>query len=627
MTVFKLPDLGEGLPDAEIVSWLVKEGDEVCEGDNMVEMSTAKAVVEVPVPYSGKIIKLHGGPGDVIKTGAPLVTFQLEGEEAVKEEPEAAPKADPEAKKEESRQEPEPRGAGEVFKLPDLGEGLPDAEIIKWLIKQGDIVTEGDNMVEMSTAKAVVEIPAPFSGKVIKLYGGPGDVIKTGAPLIEIDTGGKAAPAAEPEVKLIKEAKGDSGTVVGAVVIGDEVTSETRADAAGIKASAAVRAQARKLKIGLASITGTGPDGAITLADLKKGGAPAKAAPAAPAAPATPETPEIPGDVSISPSAKATARALDLDVSGIVPKQGRKVVTKGDVLRAARARMAGEVSPSVMRVATSREVKAAPKVREVARAKGIDLKTLSPTGHLGNITLDDVIKSSSGAPVPAVAQPYSRPARPYEVSGKAEKLVGPRRFMAQGMARASSEVCHTSIFDEAPISAWPKGADITVRIMRAIIAACYAEPALNAWFDGENMEKTTHKHVNLGVAVDNPRGLFVPVLKGADDMDGPALRAELNRLRGAISDGSIKMGEMSGATITLSNFGMIAGRFATPIVSPPEVAIVGIGGLFEKLVMTEKGIENQRVMPVSITFDHRACSGGEAARFLSAILADLTLAY
>jgi len=163
--------------------------------------------------------------------------------------------------------------------------------------------------------------------------------------------------------------------------------------------------------------------------------------------------------------------------------------------------------------------------------------------------------------------------------------------------------------------------------MRAIIAACYAEPALNAHFDGENMTKTTYPNVNLGVAVDNPKGLFVPVLKGADGMDSAALRAELNRLRIAIDNGSIKMDEMSGGTITLSNFGMIAGRFATPIVSPPEVAIVGIGGLFEKLVMTEKGIENQHVIPVSITFDHRACSGGEAARFLAAVLADLTLAY
>ena len=622
MTVFKLPDLGEGLPDAEIVSWMVKEGDQVTEGDTMVEMSTAKAVVEVPAPHTGKIIKLHGGPGDVILTGAALVTFQVDGEEVVEDAAEEAPKAKLAPKKEAPAPKAATIGTGEVFKLPDLGEGLPDAEIVKWMIAVGDDVSEGDFMVEMSTAKAVVEVPSPFTGKVVKLYGGPGDVILTGAPLIEINTGSKpAAVAKEPEMKPIKEAKGDSGTVVGAVVVGNTVTSETRSDAAGIKASAAVRAQAKKMKIDLASVQGTGPDGTISLGDLKAGGTPDITAPA------SAETPKTPDDVSISPSAKATARALGLDVSGVSPKAGRKVITKGDVLRAAKAEMAADGAQNVVKVATAKEVKAAPKVRELAKNKGVDLRGVAPTGHAGNITLDDVIKSSMGAAAVHPGQPYVRPTRPYEPSGKPEKVIGPRRVMAQGMAKASSTVCKTSLFDEATISAWPKGTDITARIMRSIIAACYAEPALNAHFDGEAMEFTTHPFVNLGVAVDSPKGLFVPVLKGAESMDGAGLRAELNRLRGAISDGSITLAEMSGGTITMSNFGMIAGRFATPIVSPPEVAIIGIGGLFEKLVMTEKGIENQRVMPISLTFDHRACTGGEAARFLGAILADLTLGH
>ena len=199
--------------------------------------------------------------------------------------------------------------------------------------------------------------------------------------------------------------------------------------------------------------------------------------------------------------------------------------------------------------------------------------------------------------------------------------------MAEAMAKAGAEVCLTSIIDEISIARWPEATDITVRLMRSVVAAAFAEPALNAWFDGGKLEKTLHPHVHLGVAVDSPKGLFVPVLKNADALDGQALRAELNRLRKAIAESRIKLAELTGATLTLSNFGMIAGRFATPIVSPPEVAIVGIGGVFEKLVMTEKGIENQRFIPVSVTFDHRACTGGEAARFLRACLNDLALAF
>ena len=241
---------------------------------------------------------------------------------------------------------------------------------------------------------------------------------------------------------------------------------------------------------------------------------------------------------------------------------------------------------------------------------------------------DRALKADFKVSAPAVASgPYVRPARAYEVTGEPEKFVGPRRIMAQAMAKASNEVCHTSIFDEADIDSWPKGTDITVRIMRSIIAAAMAEPAVNAWYDGEAQEKTIHKHINLGIAVDSPKGLFVPVIKNADALSNNDLRAELNRLRTAIAEGKIQPKDMSGATITLSNFGMIAGRFATPIVSPPELAIVGIGGLFEKLVMTDKTIENHRMMPVSLTFDHRAATGGESARFLAAILSDLELTH
>lgn len=625
MTDFKLPDLGEGLPDAEIVAWKVKEGDSIEEGETMVEMSTAKAVVEVPAPYSGKITKLHGGPGDVIKTGAVLVTFQLAGDEAPKETPKKEEKQEtPKVKAEEKPENVSKGGGGEVFKLPDLGEGLPDAEIVSWKVKEGESITEGETMVEMSTAKAVVEVPAPFSGKVLKLHGGPGDVIKTGSALIEIDTGGKAKseekPETKPKIQPIEEAKGDSGTVVGAVVIGDEVTSETRADASGVKASAAVRAQARKLRVDLKTVKGTGPDGLIRMADVKQA-----AEGGGEKAPETPSRPAAGGDVPVSPAAQTAARGLGLDISSVAPEPGAKMVTKADVFRTARESLSqGAPAKAAAPVATSKDVKAAPKVRAVAAKRGIDLKSIKASGHAGNITMADL--EGAGGSVPETGE-YARPERAYEVSGEAQKLTGPRRVMAQAMAKAHSEVVKTSIFDEVSLSRWGQKQDITVRIMRSVIAATFAEPALNAWFDGEKLEKTAHKSVHLGMAVDSPKGLFVPVIKDADKRDAGDLRQELNRLRKAIEEGTIKTSEMSGATITISNFGMIAGRYATPIVSPPEVAIVGFGGLFEQLVMTEKGIENQRFIPVSLTFDHRASTGGEAARFLAAIMNDLALAF
>jgi 2-oxoisovalerate dehydrogenase E2 component (dihydrolipoyl transacylase) len=629
MTDFILPDLGEGLPDAEVVKWLVKEGDFITEGDDMVEMSTAKAVVEVPSPYTGRVVKLHGGIGDVINTGNALVSFEVEGETVVITDNTPGTGS---IVKDTSGEETHSEDGTETFILPDLGEGLQDAEIVTWSVKVGDKIEADDLMVEMSTAKAVVEVPSPFTGIVVRLYGGPGDVINTGDPLIKIITSGgavkiKSAPKAD-------EKPVDSGTVVGAVQVGNEVKSESTTSTDGVKAGAAVRALARKAKIDLKSLQGTGNDGEITFGDVRA----AESGVISPSDVSNKPTSTIPkGDVRVGPSAKSLADELGIDLSDVTPSGPKGTVTKKDVLALVKASMSGAPASKMQShamggdasITAGKAIMAAPKVRAYARDKGLDISKVEASGHEGSVTIEDV-NNALKADFTVETVPsgiYNKPARAYEPSGNPERLVGPRRVMAQGMAKANAEVCHTSIFDETNIASWPKGTDITVRIMRSIVAACMVEPALNAIFNGETYEKTILKNINLGVAVDSPKGLFVPVLKEAENADPKALRAELDRLRAAISDGKITPKEMSGTTITLSNFGMIAGRFATPIVSVPQVAIVGIGGLFTKLVMTEKGIEDCRHIPVSLTFDHRAATGGEAARFLGAMLADLNLKF
>ena len=636
MTDFKLPDLGEGLPDAEIVQWLVAEGDRIEEGQPMVEMSTAKAVVEIPSPYTGTVVKLHGGPGEVIDTGAVLITFALEGEEiTASEKAEVLSTSDRQDELAESAGTDEP-DLGEVFLLPDLGEGLPDAEIVQWLVAEGDAVEEGQDMVEMSTAKAVVEVPAPFTGTVSKLFGQAGDVIQTGKPLVAIATGAapKAKTDTESEPQGKQKASEKAASVVGAMEVGDQIKAESTIGADGIKTGAAVRALARKRQIDLGTLAGTGPDGEVTLADVR-------AAPDGRTATAS-EVPQAQRQAAgkagtgapIGPAARSLAGSLGIDPSDIAPTGPRGSVSKQDVLETARSRMSGGAlalqSSGDASLAAGKGIKAAPKVRAYARDLGLDIRAARASGPQGSVTTGDVdvaLKAANEALLGdfRAGGAYKRPERAYEVSGRAERLVGPRRVMSQAMAKASSEVCHTSLFDQADIAGWAERSDITGRIMRAVIAASMVEPAINAWFDGKSLEKTIHQEVHLGVAVDSPKGLFVPVVKNADSLAPDDLRAELNRLRTAIADGSIKAAEMSGGTLTLSNFGMIAGRFATPIVMPPEVAIIGIGGLFNQLVLVGEYVEEHRHMPVSLTFDHRAATGGEAARFLAAMIADLSL--
>ncbi|WP_240125767.1 dihydrolipoamide acetyltransferase family protein [Thermomonas alba] len=436
------------------------------------------------------------------------------------------------------------------FFLPDLGEGLPDATIVEWYVKEGDIIRLDENLVSMETAKAVVDVPSPVSGKVLKLAGGPGDVIATGALLAEFeidpslpqraegqDTGHHhhaatepAAPAAPAPAPAAKAQPQDAGTVVGAMQVGDTVVSEAAVAVGGVKAVPAVRAMARKLGVDLARVRPSGPDGTVTMDDVKRAAADGSAK-----AGATPAR-------SVAAAAPVTA--------------------------------------------------AAPLQRSALSQSGKPMRTQPP----------------------GVA-----------ASGQPEQLKGVRRNMARVMADAHAKVVPTTLVDDADLHAWIGKQDITARLVRAIVAACKAVPALNAWFDGEALSRTLHPHVDIGIAVDTDDGLFVPALRNADMLDARGIREGINRLRSQVESRTIPASELTGYTISLSNFGMFAGRYATPVVVPPCVAIVGAGKLCHDVVAVIGGIEVHRRLPISLTFDHRACTGGEAARFLKALLDDLAL--
>jgi pyruvate dehydrogenase E2 component (dihydrolipoamide acetyltransferase) len=465
-----------------------------------------------------------------------------------------------------------------TFHLPDLGEGLPDATVVEWFVKEGDVVRLDAPLVSMETAKAVVEVPSPYSGRVLKLFGGAGAVIETGAPLVQVeldaalpqraeaqDTGhhhgpsktqtsdhatvGQPAPddggrvVASDEGGEIKAggARQDAGTVVGAMESSDRVVAEQAVAVGGVKAVPAVRALAKKLGVELSRVRPSGEGGVVTLADVKAAAANgttrgAANAPQAPAAAAAPR-PAAPAATAV-PAAESGARTA-------------------------------------------------------LSAAGQPMRTAPP----------------SAAPV----------------LGQPEQLKGVRRNMARVMADAHAKVVPTTLCDDADLHAWQPGNDITVRLLRALVRACKAVPALNAWFDGDNLTRTLHPHVDVGIAVDTEDGLFVPALRNADVLDAAGLRQAINRLRDGVKSRSIAPEELRGYTISLSNFGVFAGRYATPVVVPPCVAIVAAGKLRHELVPVMGGVETHRLMPLSLTFDHRAATGGEAARFLKAMLDDLAL--
>jgi len=414
------------------------------------------------------------------------------------------------------------------FNLPDLGEGLQEAEIVRWHVAVGDQVEVDQPMVAMETAKAVVEVPSPWGGVILALHGKPGDTIATGAPLVDFQAEGTGA----------------------------EPPSTAQPAAATASAPSAHAAQA-------------------TGAALARGGVVGH----------MPETDQV---------------------LGTAPQPG-------------------------IRAAGQRRNRVVPAARELARRLGVDVDALSGSGAAGLVTLDDVLAAQPAAasepvaPMPRITSAL-RPAiadGDTASSGEMEVLRSLRRAMAQSMTLARDSVMECTVFDDADIEGWLQGGDYTVRLLRAIAAGCRAEPGLNAWFDGSTHGRRLFNPIHVGIAVDTADGLLVPVIRDAGKRDAAALRTEVNRLKNGARDRTLPASDLRDFTIMLSNFGVMAGRYATPVVVPPAVAILGAGRISRDVVAVDDRVEAHRRIPLSLTFDHRCVTGGEAVRFLAAVIEDL----
>ena len=378
-----------------------------------------------------------------------------------------------------------------IFKLPDLGEGLQEADIREWLVKVGDEVKVDQPLVSVETAKAVVEVPSPMTGRIAKLCAADGDTVEVGKPLVEFE--GNEAVQARPAPATVKtdaesEAIRDTGVVVGAMKQGNEVVAEkaTRVGTAGgLKVTPAVRALAHRLNVDLTIITATGPEGMITAADVQR-----------------------------------------------------------------------------------------------------VHKVLSEVGPL-------------------------------------EKLRGPRKAMANSMSQARDEIAPATVTDDAVLHAWQGKQDLTMRLLRGLVAGCKREPSLNAWYDQHDIGRRVLGKIHVGMAVDTDEGLFVAVLQDVANRDEASLRAGLVKMKEAAQSRTMPPEELRGYTITLSNFGRFGGKYATPVVVPPTVAIIAAGSIRDAVVPIDGQIAIAKILPLSVSFDHRCVTGGEATRFLLAMIEDL----
>ncbi|MDP5210494.1 dihydrolipoamide acetyltransferase family protein [Microbulbifer sp. 2205BS26-8] len=394
-----------------------------------------------------------------------------------------------------------------IFTLPDLGEGLPDAVVREWHVSEGSSVAAHESLVTVETAKALVEVPAPWGGKVEKLFAEVDETVNVGDPLVGFTGTGEGEVEAQPGPGA------------------NEVVPEP------VQATAEEHAQ---------------EDSGTVVGSLEQGEAVLEAEPQ--------------------------------------QEQGPR------------------------RFAT-------PSVRALARRLGVDLQRLSKDG--ARVTAAQVCAAAGSRP----QTPAETAVKPVAAS-EAAAMSPARRAMGLSMSRARDQVAQITLCDDADISNWWGSAPALLRLIRALQAACIAEPNLNALYrDDQLIPQAT---INIGLAVDSPRGLFVPVLRDVAAHSDEALLQAVADFKQQARETGIAQSDLQGGSILLSNFGAIAGRYATPLVLPPTVAIVGAGRVCQGVVVVDRWPAMRPLLPLSVSADHRAVTGGELARFLQALLQALS---
>jgi len=448
------------------------------------------------------------------------------------------------------------------FKLPDLGEGITEGQIVRVLCAVGDRIAEDQAILEVETDKAAVEIPSPFAGVASKVHVKEGDTVAVGQVLVTFDGDGSGADGG----KAKGEAKKESG-------------------------SAAKKSAPEK--------------------DKK----------------------------SDKPREEAAGRPQEDKAS----PAGRSVEVDED----APAR-AAEDGPKRTRAA------AAPAVRKFAREQGVDIDSLRGSGPGGRVLQSDVEAAAGGSGAGAAGRPAA-PARKAavptktfaQIEGEAgsdhwgnlkkAKLTQIRKTIARQMVKSVSTIPHVTHTDEADVTLLEEmrrglreregsGPKITLMsfLLRTLAQCLRQHPIFNASFDDENEQIIYKQYINIGIAVDSPRGLVVPVMRNVDELSIRGIAQETGRLAEKVRSASFAIEELRGGTFTVTNYGAIGGIFGTPIINHPEVAILGVGRTQSRLVLSGERVQTRQYLPLSLSFDHRAADGAQAGRFMNDVVAHLS---
>ncbi|WP_447873557.1 pyruvate dehydrogenase complex dihydrolipoyllysine-residue acetyltransferase [Serratia fonticola] len=615
----KVPDIGAD--EVEITEILVKVGDKVEVEQSLITVEGDKASMEVPSPQAGVVKEIKVAVGDKIETGKLLMIFEAEGAAA----------AAPAAKAEEKPAAAPAAAAAKDVEVPDIG--ADEVEVTEILVKVGDTVTAEQSLITVEGDKASMEVPAPFAGTVKEIKINTGDKVKTGSLIMVFEVAGaasaapaaaatQAAPAAAPAASAAKNVEvpdigGDEVEVTEVMVkVGDKVAAEqslitVEGDKASMEVPAPFAGTVKEIKIATGDKVKTG---SLIMVFEVEGAAPAPAAAPAQKAEAAP--------APAKQEAKAAAPAA---------AAGKGEFAENDAY-----------------------VHATPVIRRLAREFGVNLAKVKGTGRKGRILREDVqayvkdaVKRAEAAPaatggglpgmLPWPKVDFSKFGEIEEVElGRIQKISG------ANLSRNWVMIPHVTHFDKTDITdleafrkqqndeAAKRKLDVkftpVVFIMKAVAAALEQMPRFNSSLSEDGQKLTLKKYINIGVAVDTPNGLVVPVFKDVNKKSITELSRELMAISKKARDGKLTAGEMQGGCFTISSLGGIGTTHFAPIVNAPEVAILGVSKSAMEPVWNGKEFTPRLMMPMSLSFDHRVIDGADGARFITIInnmLADI----
>ncbi|MFP2681397.1 pyruvate dehydrogenase complex dihydrolipoyllysine-residue acetyltransferase [Enterobacter ludwigii] len=626
----KVPDIGAD--EVEITEILVKVGDKVEAEQSLITVEGDKASMEVPSPQAGIVKEIKVSVGDKTETGKLIMIFDsADGAAAAapaqEEKKEAAPAAAAPA-----------AAAAKEVNVPDIGGD--EVEVTEILVKVGDSVTAEQSLITVEGDKASMEVPAPFAGTVKEIKINTGDKVSTGSLIMIFEVAGAApaaapaqaaapAPAAAPAAGGAKDVNvpdigGDEVEVTEVMVkVGDKVAAEqslitVEGDKASMEVPAPFAGTVKEIKISTGDKVSTG---SLIMVFEVEGAAPA-AAPAAAGAPAPAAAPAAAG--APAPAA-APAQAAKPAAAPAAKAEGKSEFAENDAY-----------------------VHATPLIRRLAREFGVNLAKVKGTGRKGRILREDVqayvkdaVKRAEAAPAAAagggIPGMLPWPKVDFSKFGEIEEVELGRiqKISGANLSRNWVMIPHVTHFDKTDITdleafrkqqnaeAEKRKLDVkftpVVFIMKAVAAALEQMPRFNSSLSEDGQKLTLKKYINIGVAVDTPNGLVVPVFKDVNKKSITELSRELTTISKKARDGKLTAGEMQGGCFTISSIGGLGTTHFAPIVNAPEVAILGVSKSAMEPVWNGKEFVPRLMMPISLSFDHRVIDGADGARFITII--------